>query len=276
MLNYFQKLLLPVIIFSVLAASAYAQSPQPESHTMEIERISKELANPVTDLANFPIRYDYDSGFDNNGERSIFRLQPIFRKSINSKYSLLSRTVIPIANQYNVIDIPGDVKSGTQSGLQDIQESIFLTMKTSGSIMAGIGPIVSIPMFYDGLSTNYMLLGPTGIIIAQPGKWTVGVLANHLWSVAGPGMEGEGYFSQTMVQPIVTYQFGLGWSMGFNAESFYDWRTYDLTIPLTVTVTKVFKIGSKHVSLAAGPKYYVEHPDNGPEWGIRAVLTFVL
>ncbi len=266
-----RSILLIFFTFLVFSAVCWAQEH-------DVSAISKKLANPVSDIKNLPLRYDFDGGYDDNGMKQTLRIQPIFAGAINDEWSFLSRTVIPIVDQTNVVYLPrpGGGRIETQAGISDLQESIFITTKTAGGVTMGFGPIINIPSFYEGLSTNKLSVGPTGILLYDPGKWTVGVLANHLWSVAGGGPIDKGYFSQTMVQPLVTYQVGRGFSVGMNAESFYDWKTEDLTIPLTLTMAQVFVVKKMPVSLTVAPKYFVAHPDNGPTWGIRSVLTFVL
>ena len=115
-----------------------------------------------------------------------------------------------------------------------------------------------------------------GNILIDPGKWTMGGMANHTWSFAGPGTEGDkGYFSKTLVQPFITYQLPKGWSVGFNSESIYDWKENEWLVPLTLQVSKVAKIGDMPISFALAPNYYLERPDSGPRWGARAIVTLV-
>jgi hypothetical protein len=46
-------------------------------------------------------------------------------------------------------------------------------------------------------------------------------------------------------------------------------------VPINLSYSQVFTIGEQHMSAAIGGKYYVDGPVGTPQWGIRAVLTFV-
>jgi hypothetical protein len=39
----------------------------------------------------------------------------------------------------------------------------------------------------DSLGTQKWGAGPTGVVLTQQERWTIGLLANHIWSYAGPG-----------------------------------------------------------------------------------------
>jgi hypothetical protein len=48
------------------------------------------------------------------------------------------------------------------------------------------------------------------------------------------------------------------------------------SVPLGFFVSKVIKLAGQTVSLQAGPRYYAESADNGPEgWGFRINLTLL-
>jgi len=38
---------------------------------------------------------------------------------------------------------------------------------------------------------------------------------------------------------------------------------------------QVFTLGGQKISAAIGGRYFLDEPDDGPNWGIRAVLTLV-
>lgn len=257
-----RKILMTAIvsIMVIFAASAF-------SADAELESISKELSNPVSSLRNFPLRYDYDAGIDPlDGTRSTLRIQPIFSVPISGKWSLMSRTVIPIINQ--------TMGSTTSSGISDIQESLYFSTKSSKGVTYGFGPIVLIPTATD-FSSDMVGLGPAGIVLAQPGKWTIGALVNHIWSAFGGGHPGDGgYFSITTIQPLIVYHLPEGWSLNFNTEASYDWKAENYTVPLTFQVGKVQRIGGQTFSFSIAGKYFLPE-DNQPEWGIRSVLTYV-
>jgi len=50
----------------------------------------------------------------------------------------------------------------------------------------GFGPIITAPSASDAiLGTGKVLLVPTFVVVAEPGHWVIGLLANNQWSVGG-------------------------------------------------------------------------------------------
>jgi hypothetical protein len=59
-------------------------------------------------------------------------------------------------------------------------------------------------------------------------------------------------------------------------ESTYDWEREEWSVPLGFFVSKVTRIVGQTVSLQAGPRYYAESADNGPEgWGFRINIALL-
>ena len=69
-----------------------------------------------------------------------------------------------------------------------MQPSFFFSPKKSGRLIWGAGPVFQLPTATDHyLGQGKLGLGPTFVALAQPGHWTIGALANNVWSVAGSG-----------------------------------------------------------------------------------------
>jgi len=67
-----------------------------------------------------------------------------------------------------------------------------------------------------------------------------------------------------------------GWSLSMTADSTYDWKNEQWTVPIGVFGNKVTRIGSQMVQFGVGPRYYADSPDSGPHgWGIRAVFVLL-
>jgi hypothetical protein len=96
---------------------------------------------------------------------------------------------------------------------------------------------------------------------------------NHIWSYAGD--EGRADVSATFLQPFVSYITKTKTTFTFNAKSTYDWEREQWNVPLNFIVSQLVKIGDAPVSIFAGGRYYVEDPDGGPEWGVRAGFTLL-
>ena len=52
-------------------------------------------------------------------------------------------------------------------------------------------------------------IGPSIVVLTQPGHWTLGVLANNIWSVAGSGSRPD--VNQFLLQYFINYNLKKGW-----------------------------------------------------------------
>jgi hypothetical protein len=104
--------------------------------------------------------------------------------------------------------------------------------------------------------------------------WTLGLLANHIWSYAGSSVTPN--VSSTFVQPFVAYNWPDTTGVNFTSESTYDWTGKHWTVPLILTLSHIFRLGVQPVSFQLGGKYYAERPEQTASWGLRfnAVLLF--
>jgi hypothetical protein len=138
----------------------------------------------------------------------------------------------------------------------------------------GVGPVLQIPTATDGIAPNQWGAGITGIALKQNNGWTVGVLANHVWSISGNDKFGE--TSVSFLQPIVGYATKNGTSFTLNTESAYDWETEQASVPINFTVGQLVQIGGRPVQLTGGVRYWADGPDAGPDgWGARLVVTYL-
>lgn len=67
------------------------------------------------------------------------------------------------------------------------------------------------------------------------------------------------------------------YTIAFQLESTYDWRTEKWSVPITGSLAKLVCLGKLPVSLQAGVDYWAESPDTGPEgFRFRLQANFVL
>jgi hypothetical protein len=172
-------------------------------------------------------------------------------------------------------DIAG--RSGSQSGLGDITQSLFFSPKAPGpgGIIWGVGPAILLPTATDRLlGGGKWGLGPTAVVLKQEGPWTMGMLANHIWSVAGH--EDRADVNSTFLQPFLSYTTPDAWTFGINTESTYNWTSEEWSVPINLTVAKLVKFGKQPVSFTVGARYWAVTPADGPEgWGFRGAVTLL-
>jgi len=65
--------------------------------------------------------------------------------------------------------------------------------------------------------------GSAGVALTVYGPWTVGMLANHIWSYAGNS--GRQDVSNTTLQPFVAYTWPNAWTVSVQSETSYNWKT---------------------------------------------------
>lgn len=235
--------------------------------------LAKQLANPVASLVSVPFQVNFDQniGPTDDGERVTVNIQPVVPFTLNNDWNLISRTILPIIDQSDIF--PG---AGSQSGLGDTVQSLFFSPKepTANGWVLGAGPVFLIPTGTDDLlSADKWGAGPTAVALRQTGPWTTGGLFNHIWSFAGD--DDRASVSQSFVQPFMTYTTPSALSVTLTADSTYNWKTSDWTVPVGLFAAQVLQIGRQTIQLQGGPRYYAESPENGPEgWGAR--FSFVL
>jgi hypothetical protein len=109
--------------------------------------------------------------------------------------------------------------------------------------------------------------------LKQAHGWTVGLLANHIWSTGGAG---RATINNTFLQPFLTYTTQSHTSFTVNSESTYDWERDKWSVPFNLMVSQVLKIGGQALQLQAGARYWATTPDVGAHgWGARFTVTFL-
>ena len=104
-----------IFLLSFLTAAPLLAQDEQKPAADDAAAIAKKLANPIGALISLPFQNNMDIGIgDYNGSRNTLNIQPIVPFSLNAKYSLITRYIVPVIAQH---DITGE--NTRQSGLAD-------------------------------------------------------------------------------------------------------------------------------------------------------------
>jgi hypothetical protein len=264
-----------VFLIVTCAMVLFLPAPPAYSESGGDADLAQELSNPIADLISIPVQMNYDDNYgpDDEGWKLQTNIQPVIPFSLNDKWNLITRTIMPVIYQEDIL--PG---SGSDFGLGDINMSLFFSPKesTSGGLTWGVGPVLLFPTATETLLGGEKWgAGPALVALTLRGPWTIGMLANHIWSYAGDSDRQD--ISNTFVQPFVAYTTPTAWTYSVQSETTYNWETEKWSVPINVAISKLVRWGKLPVSLQAGVGYWAESPDAGPEgWRFRLQASFVL
>ena len=236
--------------------------------------LAQELTNPVADLVTVPIQMniDGDIGPVDDGTKVATNVQPVIPFDFGEDWNFITRTIVPVIYQDDIF--PG---AGSQFGLGDINFTVFLSPKqpTAGGLTWGAGPVLLLPTATDSLlGAKKWGAGPAAVGLMLRGRWTMGMLANHIWSFAGDSDRPD--ISNTFIQPFVAYTTPSAWTAALQSETSYNWKTEQWSIPVNLGLSKLVMFGPLPVSLQAGVGYWLESPANGAEgmrWRLQANIV---
>lgn len=253
---------------------ASAQDTGKAAKPADKEELAKKLSNPIASLISVPLQSNFDFGIgpDDDGWRYQLNIQPVVPVSLSEDWMLISRTILPVVYQDEIF--PG---AGDQFGIGDTTQSLFFSPKKPlfGALILGVGPVLLVPTASgDLLGTEQFGIGPTAVALTQAGPWTIGILANHIESVAGDPERAD--ISSTFLQPFIAYNTKDAWTFTLQTESSYDWEAKQWSVPVNGIVSKLVNIEGQAISIGAGLRYWAESPESGPEgFGGRFIVTFL-
>src|SRR5260370_24920660 len=176
----FMQALLAILLFSVIAAAQ--QEPEVGDQT---ESLQKATQNPVASLISVPLQNNTNFGV-NPGYRNqdVLNIQPVIPIGISKDWNLLVRCITPIIYQ-PAPNAPGTPETG-EHGLGDMEPTFFISPRKPGKVIWGVRPVFQLPTATNRyLGQGKLGTGPSIVALTQPRHWTLGGLANNVWSVAG-------------------------------------------------------------------------------------------
>ena len=113
------------------------------------------------------------------------------------------------------------------------------------------------------IGSGHFSIGPTAVALQQTGKWTIGLLANQAWSVAGDRRRED--VNHMFLQPFLSYRATRTVTLNVNSETTANWEAHGddrWTVPVLFQVMKLNKFGTFPASYRQlGASFFPAHPD---------------
>src|SRR5579863_8985978 len=172
------------------------------------DALRKATQNPVASLISVPVQNISNFGVSpGNRTQDVLNIQPVVPVDFSNNWNMIIRWITPIVWQ-PLPNQPSTPETGAY-GLGDMQPTFFLVPKKTGKLIWGGGPLLQLPTATNkALGQGKLGLGPSVVLLTQPGPWTIGVLANNVWSVAGSGA--RPVVNQFLMQYFINYNLKKG------------------------------------------------------------------
>jgi hypothetical protein len=256
-----------------------AQEATSDSDADNAEKLRKEAQNPIASLISVPVQENWNFSIGpSDRTQNILNIQPVIPVSLGKDWNLVVRWITPVI--YQPVDLPQSEGSAIQTGYYgfgDMQPAFFISPKKS-KVIWGVGPQLLLPTATNTtfLGQGKFGIGPTALALVQPGKWTVGVLANNVWSVAGhPGLIDVNQF---LLQYFINYNLQKGWYITIQPTLTADWKATNggrWVVPVGGGVGRIMKLGAQPVNLTTQFYGNAVHPQGASPWGMRLQIAFL-
>ena len=263
----------------LLAQDSQSQSGSGPAPAGNAEALRKAALNPVASLISVPIQENWN--FDiQPGDRvqNVLNIQPVIPVDLAKDWNLIIRWITPVI--YQPVTVPQQPGLNVQTGyygLGDMQPAFFFSPKV-GKVIWGIGPQLLLPTATKTgvLGQGKFGLGPTAVVLVQPGKWTLGFLANNVWSVAGNASLPD--VNQFLLQYFINYNLQKGWFLTWQPTLTANWKASDggrWIVPFGGGVGRIMRLGTQPVNV--GFQFYGNaiHPPGGSSWTMRLQIAFL-
>ena len=251
------------------SAQPPAANPAAKVATDQATDLAKQQQNPISSLISVPLQGNWDFGLgDRDATGTLFNIQPVVPFGVSRSTNLVLRVILPLASQ------PGSGDARV-NGVGDVVMTAFFSPAKSGRVTWGAGPVVLLPTATtNALGSEKFGVGPSAVLLTQPGPWTIGLLFNHIWSTSGANDRED--VSSTFLQPFVNYNLGNGLAVGAVFEATANWKADEhWTAPLVFTVSKVARLGNRPVNFVAGAGPTLASPEGGSTWRFRVMAVFL-
>lgn len=261
--------------FRSLAQDAHKE-PAASAASLEekqAEELQKAVQNPVASLISVPLQNNANLSYGSfNRSQDVLELEPVVPVKLNDKWNLITRTIVPLVWQ----PYP-DQNTGGEYGLGDMNPSLFLSPGKPGKLIWGAGPALVIPTATSPLlGQGKLSMGPSVVLLTQPPHWTLGLLINNVWSVAGSG--GRPAVNQMLMQYFINYDLKKHWYLQMAPIITANWKASsgnEWTVPFGGGIGKIMKVGAQPINWQLEFYGNALYPTGTSSWTFRGQIAFL-
>jgi hypothetical protein len=238
------------------------------------DALRKAAQNPVASLISVPVQNNLNFGIGSDDRtQNVLNIQPVIPVRVSQNWNLLTRFITPIIYQPTVSQ---PINQGA-NGFGDLNPAFFLSPSKASKIIWGAGPQLVLPT-----ATNKVLgqgkwsIGPSVVLLAQPGKWTVGALVNNVWSFAGQSSRPD--VNQMLFQYFINYNLNKGWYITWQPTLTANWQATNggrWLVPFGGGIGRIMKLGFQPVNVSLQFYGNAVHPPGASPWGMRLQIAFL-
>jgi hypothetical protein len=236
--------------------------------------LAKKSQNPLGSLISVNYEYNYfeDVGPDEDGTDHVFNLKPVYPVA-GDGYNVILRAIVPVIHQDERFS-----GQGSETGLGDINLQAYWVPDPTGPITWGIGPSLIAPTASDDrLGSDTWSIGPAIAVIASPGNWLFGGLAQNVWDFAGDDDEPD--VNQFLFQYFVNYNLDDGWYLTSTPTMTADWESDSSgdrwLIPVGGGIGKLARFGNQPIDFKLQAYKSIERPDGAADWSVQFNVKFL-
>jgi hypothetical protein len=250
-----------------------ATDQTPEAATNS-DALRKAAQNPIANLISVPVQNNTNFGIGpDDRSQGILNIQPVIPARLNENWNLITRVITPIIFQPT---LSHPVNQGGY-GFGDMNPSFFMSPAKPGKIIWGVGPTFVLPTATNPvLGQGKWSMGPSLVVLAQPGKWTLGGLVNNVWSFAGQSRRPD--VNQMLFQYFINYNLPHGWYITWQPIVTANWEVTNegrWVVPVGGGIGRIMKIGFQPVNLTTQFYGNAVHPAGASPWGMRVQIAFL-
>lgn len=275
-LALFLSLILPVSAQDtpIGAPGTQVATEETAAAAQNADALRKAAQNPIASLISVPVQNNSNFGVGPDGRiQDILNIQPVIPARLGPNVNLITRIITPIIYQPTTSQ---PLNQGAY-GFGDLNPSFFLSPAKPGKLIWGAGAVVVLPTATNPiLGQGKWSIGPTVVVLAQPGKWTLGALVNNVFSVAGQSRRPD--VNQMLFQYFINYNLNHGWYITWQPTLTANWQANNgsrWVVPFGGGVGRIMKLGFQPVNVTAQFYGNAVYPPGTSPWGMRLQIAFL-